>query len=154
MTFDPEFQRLYETEFVKAFRAALVVCGNRSVAEEAAQEAFARALERWNRLRDQPWAAGWVIRTAMNHARRSMRRRPLARADVTSSADLDARLDLWEGIRSLPPRQQTAVVLYYAVGLPLGEVAEAMGCAAGTVKAHLAKARVSLRARLEEVRDE
>lgn len=54
---------------------------------------------------------------------------------------------------ALPPKQQTAVILHYAIDLPIAEVAVVMGCADGTVKAHLAKARASLRSGLE-TRDE
>jgi RNA polymerase sigma-70 factor, ECF subfamily len=143
---DDGFQGFYRAEFAKVFRAALVVCKDRDGAEEAAQEAFARALERWRRLGTQPWAAGWVITTAMNLARRGMRRRSVLRRPDVASTDEEARIDLWEGIRGLPPKQQAAVILHYAIDLPIAEVAAAMGCAEGTVKAHLARARQSLRA--------
>ena len=52
--------------------------------------------------------------------------------------------DLWRAVRSLPRRQQEAVVLRYVADLPLTEVAAAMGCAEGTAKAHLARARDGL----------
>jgi len=137
------------------FRAVWALCGDRGVAEDATQEAFARALERWRRLRDRPWAGAWVTTTAMNFARRALRRRPkpstTAREDP---ADLDASIDLWRGIRGLPVRQQEAVVLYYVLDLPVADVAQAMGCEQGTVKAHLARARGALRVAMEEARDD
>ena len=55
-----------------------------------------------------------------------------------------------EAITTLPPRQREAVVLRYLADLPLADVAEAMGCALGTVKATLHQALGSLRVELEE----
>src|SRR5205814_5457577 len=113
---------------------------------DSTQEAFAGALSRWRRLRGEPWAAGWVMTTALNVARRSLRRRaPLPGPPaVAADADLETVLDLRERIRALPRRQQAAVVLYYLAGLPVAEVAGAMGCREGTVRAHLARARTTL----------
>ena len=57
---DPEFEALYRREFLAVFRTVYLLAGTREVAEDATQEAFARALERWSRLRGQTWAGGWV----------------------------------------------------------------------------------------------
>ena len=151
----PEFEELYRGEHATVFRTVFAVCGNRTVAEDATQEAFARALERWRRLKDRPWVAGWVTTTALNSARRALRRRPVApEADRAVVADTDVAADLWRAVAALPRRQQEAVVLFYVFDLPLGGVAEAMRCAQGTAKAHLARARQALKHQLEGVRDE
>jgi RNA polymerase sigma factor (sigma-70 family) len=142
---DPGFEELYEREFASVFRAAFVLCGDRSTAEDAAQEAFARALARWRRLQDQPWAAGWVMTTAMNATRRSMRRRTtLDQESQPAATDHDGRLDLRAAIKRLPARQQEAVALHYLLDLSVDDAAAAMGVASGTVKAHLSRAREAL----------
>ena len=74
MTVDPAFRELYEREFAAVFRAALLLSGDRRLAEDAAQEAFARALARWRRLRSHPSPGGWVTTTALNVARRQLLR--------------------------------------------------------------------------------
>jgi RNA polymerase sigma-70 factor (ECF subfamily) len=145
---DPRFVELYETEFEAVFRAAYTLCGDRALAEDATQEAFARALERWRRLRARPWVAGWVVTTALNVARRALRRRSASTPAKSGGADVDDRLDLVRAIRGLPRRQQEAVVLHYVADRPIAEVAAAMGCEEGTVKAHLARARAALAERL------
>jgi RNA polymerase sigma factor (sigma-70 family) len=154
---DERFEELYAVEFGAVFRAAYLLCGDRSVAEDATQEAFARALERWRRLRDRSWTGGWVMVTALNVTRRAMRRR---RPDPTPAAwtggpqDPDRDVDLWRAVRTLPPRQQEAVALRYVGDLPVADVAAAMQCSQGAVKSHLARARKALREQLEDVRDE
>jgi RNA polymerase sigma factor (sigma-70 family) len=49
-------------------------------------------------------------------------------------------------IEQLPSRQRVALVLRYYGGLPLDEIATAMGCALGTVKStlHAAHARLAI----------
>ena len=51
------FEDFYESEHDHVFRATLAFCGDREVARDATQEAFARAYSRWRRLRKHDWAA-------------------------------------------------------------------------------------------------
>jgi RNA polymerase sigma-70 factor (ECF subfamily) len=149
------FVQLYQAEHDKVFRATWAFWGDREVAEDATQEAFVRALERWPRLRDQPWVTGWVTSTALNAARRLQRRRRwlhwVETATVKAAMGVDAAgaVELWQVVRALPRRQREAVTLHYLADLPVAEVARLMGCREGTVKAHLAHARKALRAQLE-----
>lgn len=149
------FVQLYQAEHDKVFRATWAFCGDREVTEDATQEAFARALERWPRLREQPWVTGWVTSTALNAARRLQRHRRwlhwVETATVKAAMGVDAAgaVELWQVVRALPRRQREAVTLHYLADLPVAEVARLMGCREGTVKAHLAHARKALRAQLE-----
>lgn len=151
---DSRFDQFYEHGFPAVFKAALVVAGDRDLAEDATQEAFARALERWNSIAEQPWAVGWVVTTALNLVRRAHRRRIRLLPDrEAEERDADVSLDLWRAIRALSRRQQEAVALHYIGDLPLEQVAKAMGCENGTVKAHLWRARQQL-AKLLGVRED
>ncbi|HYY07344.1 MAG TPA: sigma-70 family RNA polymerase sigma factor [Actinomycetota bacterium] len=140
----PAFRALYEREFPSVFRAAFLLSGDRPLAEEATQEAFARALTRWGRIGSQPWVAGWVTTTAMNVARRQLRRRPEPTLDVAPLPDHVEALNVRSAVRNLPVRQQEAVVLHYLLDLPVAETAATMGCDEGTVKTHLSRARFAL----------
>jgi RNA polymerase sigma-70 factor, ECF subfamily len=145
---DPAFRELYEREFPSVFRAAFSLSGDRELAEDATQEAFARALARWRRLSGESWAAGWVTTTALNVVRRSMRRRPHVETRPPDSLDAEALIDLRAAIADLPVRQQTAVVLHHLMDLPVRDVAAAMRCREGTVKAHLSRGRTAIEHRL------
>jgi RNA polymerase sigma-70 factor (ECF subfamily) len=145
---DPAFRDLYEREFPAVFRAAYALSGDRELAEDAAQEAFARALSSWRRLAGESWAAGWVTTTALNVARRGLRRRRVGESPRPEPVDADALLDLRAAISDLPARQQTAVILHHLMDLPVRDVAAAMQCREGTVKAHLSKGRAGIERRL------
>ena len=144
MKVDEGFRSMYEREFPSVYRAAYVLCRDPSLAEDAAQEAFARALARWRRLRRHPSVAGWVTTTALNVARRSLRRRELQHVPPRAEPDREAEMDLASGIRRLPTRQQEAVLLHYLLDLSVAQTAAAMDVDPGTVKTHLSRARAAL----------
>jgi RNA polymerase sigma factor (sigma-70 family) len=142
---DDEFASFYETEFPAVFRAASLLAGDVETGRDAAQEAFARALARWRRLRNQPWAGGWVTTTALNLVRRGLRRRPEPGPPRSAAATpVEEAVDLRRAIAELPARQREAVVLRYLLDLSMEEVAGRMGCAEGTARVHLTRARRAL----------
>jgi RNA polymerase sigma factor (sigma-70 family) len=57
----------------------------------------------------------------------------------------ELRTDLMEALRTLPIRQQAAIVLSYWADLPEADIAEALGCRPGTVKSTLSRALDNLR---------
>lgn len=131
-------------------------CGDRLVAEELAQEALARAFERWNRVAEMAAPEAWVYRTAFNLARsgfrrraaerRSLRRWAAGRPSVVEPPDTAAALTVRRLVSELPPRQRVAIVARYYSGLSVDETAEALSCAPGTVRALTHQAIVRLRA--------
>jgi len=142
---DRDFEDFCRREYPAVFRACVAFSGSRDTALEATQEAFARAFARWRRLRRNTWAGGWVMTTALNVARRSVRdpRSPTTSARPAED-DVDLRLDVATALAALPPRQRQAVVLHYLADLPVGAVAELMNASEGSVKTHLSRARRAL----------
>jgi RNA polymerase sigma-70 factor (ECF subfamily) len=156
-----EFDEFYESYFDKVARALTLAGGDRDLAHDAAQEAFARALRHWRKVREMSRPDGWVYVVAMNqlrdHWRRTERRRGRASvsehvADNTSA--VATRVSVRDAIATLPPRQREAVVLRYLADLPLADVAAAMDCAIGTVKATLHQAMRSMRIELDDTEDD
>lgn len=141
---EEDFERFYEREFRRVFQATSLMCGNEHAAQDAAQEAFARALARWKRLKGQTWAGGWVTTTALNLARRALRRRPIPLHREQEMRDVDGWLDIREAVTDLPDRQREAIALYYLLDLPIDRIASNMGCRASTVRVHLARGRAAL----------
>ena len=153
MKSDPRFLDLYEREFAAVYRTTFLLCRDNDLAEEATQEAFARAFERWDRLAEAPWAGGWVTSTAVNVARRLLRRRRAAPPSDAETPDVDMGLDIWRAVATLPVRQQQAVVLTYRLGFDTRATAHAMGCGEPAVRAYLTRARRTLAERLRDEHD-
>lgn len=147
-----DFEDFYTAEYPLVFRAALAFDGRREEALDATQEAFARAFSRWRRLRNEAWAGGWVMRTAMNLCKRALRDEtrtmPAEHAPASDQAS-EQRVDVSAALRGLPARQRQAAVLHYIGDIPVVGVAELMSISEGATKSHLARAREALRAPLE-----
>jgi RNA polymerase sigma-70 factor (ECF subfamily) len=148
---DDAFRGLYEREAQAVFQTVYLLCRDRPVAQDATQEAFARALERWGRLRDRSWAGGWVTTTAVNLARRALRRHRSTAGPSDPEPDIDEAVDLWRAVKALPIRQQQATVLRYRADLTMEEIGAAMGCDPGTVRTHIQRARKTLRTQMGEI---
>ncbi len=156
------FDEFYESYFDRVGRALVLAGADRDLARDATQEAFARALRQWRKVRDMDRPDGWVYVVAMNqlrdHWRKGERRRERAPELSDGAADnttaIATRLSVREAIATLPARQREAVVLRYLADLSLADVADAMGCAIGTVKATLHQAMQSMRVELDDLEDE
>ena len=120
-------------------------------AEDAVQEAYARAWQRWNRIGTYADPEGWVRTVAYRIAVstwRKARTRLLAHGRYGPVGDVQAlgpeHLELVEALRTLTPEQRRAVVLHHLVGLTVEEIAAETGAATGTVKSRLARGRRAL----------
>jgi RNA polymerase sigma-70 factor (ECF subfamily) len=155
------FDQFFAVHYDGLARTLTVALADQSAAEEAAQEAMVRALRRWRHVRTLDRPEGWLYVVAMNHVRDSWRRRrrePQWQVGLEVPAPdpiggVATVLSVHNAIATLPARQREAVVLRYLADLPLVDVAAAMGCAVGTVKATLHHALGSLRVELEEDED-
>jgi RNA polymerase sigma-70 factor (ECF subfamily) len=90
-----EIERVFREEHGRAVAVLVRVFGDIDVAEEAVQDAFAVALDRWHELPPSP--AGWIITTARNRAIDRLRRE-VSREDRHAQAAL-------LGARDEPPEE-------------------------------------------------
>jgi RNA polymerase sigma factor (sigma-70 family) len=143
----------FEDFFAKEYAAAVRLAGRLGPAERAedvAAEAFERVYRHWDAV-EQPAA---YLRTAVRSivtdelrragaAQRSVHTLPsVAPAPDDAVATQD---ELSRALRSLAPRQRTALVLRYGLDLSESDVARRMGVSAGTVKSTTSRALSSLR---------
>jgi RNA polymerase sigma factor (sigma-70 family) len=144
-----------DTEYRQVVATVELVCGSLATAEDAVQEALARAWEHEAKGASIDRLAAWVTTVAMNLARSQMRRWrcersaqaklvPLARAAPDAPAARAEALAVREALRALPRRQREVTALRYYLGLDVGEIAVWLGIGEGTVKAMLFRARRSL----------
>lgn len=151
---------MFRGHYAALVRSLTVVAGDRGTAEDAVQEAFAQALLHWPRISTYADPVAWVRRVALNrlfNLHRSSRRRVGAlrrlRArpgeDPDESTRVTNRVDLDAALRGLPVQQRAALSLHYVEGLSVAEIANTLGVSEGTVKTHLHRARLALRAVME-----
>lgn len=154
MRHQEEFTSFYEASKDVCLRAVVAAGTDRSVAEEAVAEAFARAWASWSRVRNHPAPRAWVVRTALNY-RVSRWRKTRREVELTATAQarqraVDAqpsgRADLIRALEQLPQRQREVVVLRFILDLDTRQTADTLGIASGTVTAHLHRAMTTLRA--------
>lgn len=150
------FEGFY-AETHKRVRAAVVVAvGDKDLAFDAVDEAYARALLAWDRVGVMEAPRAWVFRVALNVVRRRTRRRAMEQALLRRVAGKPvmpaAAGEVWLIVRDLPERQRLAVVLRYLGDLTEVQIAEVMGIKRGTVSRTLADAHRSLAAVLGDDR--
>lgn len=123
--------------------ALFLQSGDQALAEDVAQEALARAWERWGQVSALDHREGWAFRVAFNLIASQRRRTGVARRrrhlvvspDEARGDDVADRVAVRDALIALPPRQRAAIVCRYYADLPVSATAEVLGCAEGTVKA-------------------
>jgi RNA polymerase sigma-70 factor (ECF subfamily) len=139
------------------------IVGNVDDAQDLTQEAFIKAIQRQDQLKDEQKAAHWLSRIATNTAIDFVRRNgrvnfceiedaPQSHSETPEQLVLrsEHRSYLQEGLRILSARERAALLLRDVEGLPAEEVAKRMGCSKATVRSHIANARTKFRRYVEK----
>ena len=156
---DPdEFAAFAAARSTALLRAAYLMVGDESLAQDLLQEALTRTYVAWPRLRDLNAAEAYTRRvitnTAISWFRRKGWRNELAteflpeRGVAAETDDMAERDWLWRALMGLPARQRAAIVLRYYEDLTEAQTADAMGCAVGTVKSQVSAGLRKLRDQL------
>jgi RNA polymerase sigma-70 factor (ECF subfamily) len=160
---EPEIERVFRDEYGRAVAVLVRVFGNIDIAEEAVQDAFTVASERWPSTGLPPSPAGWIITTARNRAIDRLRREA-SRADRHAQAALvhaaddtpepaeeggvpDDRLRLIFTCchPAIAPAAQVALTLRLLGGLTTGEIARAFLVPEPTMAQRLVRAKGKIR---------
>ena len=144
------FERFYRDNLARIVRACYLVVLDRPAAEEVAADAFTRLWSKWDQIRDDDHAGGYVFKTAMRlcaRRKRSIRReRGVPPNAIQDPAGGRAEsLAVWQALAELPIRQRQAVVLRDWAGYETAEVAGILEIRESTVRVHLARGRATLR---------
>ena len=158
------FEEFFNTFKRPVYATALAITRDPFLAEEVLQDCFVKAYRVRERLDEARSPLPWLQRVTINlcYSRVSRRRtlaEPITSLITNLVVDLAARPDqvvesrevlevLQRGIDALPPKQQTAIILYYLHGYSLAEAAEIADCNVGTMKSRLHYALKTLRVRL------
>jgi RNA polymerase sigma-70 factor (sigma-E family) len=150
--------QLYRTYAPDALRLAYLLTGDRSLAEDLAQDAFVKVFGRFHDLRSRDAFWWYLRRTIVNLSRSHFRRRRVERAwlerqhvdEAHTDPDIGDRERLRAALGTLRPEQRAAIVLRYFEDLSEADTAQALGVAVGTVKSMVSRGMDRLRKELDD----
>jgi RNA polymerase sigma factor (sigma-70 family) len=128
----PPFQALLDRHGRDVHRFLLANVGATD-ADDCYQETWIAALRGYPRLQHSTNLRGWLLTIASRKAIdcvRARRRVPLPVGDVPDTpapAEPDTNDDPWAAVRTLPPKQRTAVAMRYALDAEYALIADTMG---------------------------
>ena len=143
-------------------RAALrrLTRGDAALADDLAQETFILAWRNLKAFRFEARFSTWIYRIAFNAWQSEARKRHEVRLDLDADElppgsdafdempDVAARIDLERALATLSDGERAAIAACYYAYLSHEEAAAALGMPLGTVKTHVMRAKLKLRARL------
>jgi len=152
---DAEFSDFMHGRWSQLVRLGYGLTGDRQLAEDLAQTAFAKAYASWGRVRRADNPDAYLRRIVVNA--NSTRFRKVRVDEVLTAAvpelmaaaeNADRRGDrdaLMTALMQLPYGQRAAVVLRYWLDLSEAETAAILGCSVGNVKSQSSRALAKLR---------
>lgn len=152
-----DFERWVRAYSPELYRYAYWLCRDRFAAEDLVQEAFARAWQAAEQLRNPDAVKSWLYTILRReHARLYERKRvdiddghDLEELVDTAAADPSDGIALRESLRRLPVGYREPLLLQVVGGFSCAEIAAMMELTEGAVMTRLTRARMALRGRPE-----
>ncbi len=155
-----DVERVFRAECGRVVAVLVRAFGDIDLAEDAAQEAFAAAVERWPAQGLPPSPAGWLVTTARRRAIDRLRREAVGREKLAEAALLHAAEEVEEAgpvpderLRliftcchpALSREAQVALTLKLLGGLSTGEIARAFLVRESAMAQRLVRAKNKIR---------
>lgn len=146
----------FEARFERLRPRLTAVCTAVAGAEDApdlVHETYLRASGRLHQLRDPALFDAWVVRIALNEAKSVLRhrRRDAERVVQLAPRQADAPdIGLRQLVEQLAPRERAVIVLHYAYGYRMREIARLLDLSEINVRTLAFRARRRLRSQMEE----
>ena len=147
---------------LRAVRAAVLITGDRILAEDIVQNAFIRAAERIEQYDFERPFGPWFLRSVVNDAIKAAGRQKRfvsldeehgeGAFDLSDTSSLpeevveanETKQAVWRALQKLPPNQRAVVVLRYYLGMSEDEMTKKLQVPAGSIKWRLYTARQRL----------
>jgi RNA polymerase sigma-70 factor (sigma-E family) len=150
-----DYENFVRAQLPRLSRYATMLTGEREQAADLVQDVLVKIYRRWPRIDAVEHPDRYVLRMVTNGYlswRHSRAARLIATGDLPDEGRPDdfvsehaLREDMWQRLARLPRRQRAVVVLRYYEQFTDPEIADLLGCAQPTVRAHAHKALTSLR---------
>ena len=152
-----EFDDFARGQLPRLVRYAVMLTGDRELAQDLVQDVLVTAHRQWRRVSaaDHPdrYVHTMLTRTFLSWRRRWAVRSIRLTVDGTPDGEptrdhagtIADRDDVWRRLAGLPRQQRAVLVLRYYEQLTDAEIAEALGCSAGTVRGYASRALSTLR---------
>ena len=173
MPADVAIPRLLESYGSTIYWLGMRLCGNEHEADDLVQETFLQAYRKWHTFEGRSDPRTWIYTIATRLCQRRFRRRagepshmasleellpnPMAEAgyvpeesQLTAQVQREAREHVEQAIATLPLTFRLPLVLKEIVGLPIADVAAALGIKEATVKTRVHRGRLRLRQAIEQ----
>jgi RNA polymerase sigma-70 factor (ECF subfamily) len=160
------FEELYKRHHRRVYSLCLRMLQNVSEAEDLAQEVFIQLFRKIGSFRGESAFTTWLHRMTVNQVLMHFRKRSVRDEKTTEEGETPEqtvhgtenpdhmpvvdRIALDKAIAQLPPGYRTVFVLHDVEGYEHDEIARMLGCATGTSKSQLHKARMKLRTLLKQ----
>ena len=143
---------LFSRHHEYVYRICIGMLGHRQDAEDAAQEAFVRALSRLHGFRGGAAFRTWLHRVAVTTCVDALRRRKgsvaldeLPEFEGPRRPPPDLKLELSEALDRLDPEERATLLLREVEGLTYAEIAEVLDCSVEAIRSRLYRARQNFR---------
>src|SRR2546429_7401313 len=155
------FEELYQRHNRRVYSLCLRMTGNVVEAEDLSQEVFIQLFRKIGSFRGESAFTTWLHRLTVNQVLMHFRKRSVRDEKTTAEGETPDqtvmgtenpnrmpvvdRIALDNAIAQLPPGYRTVFVLHDVEGYEHEEIGRMLGCAVGTSKSQLHKARMKLR---------
>ncbi|MEU8005756.1 sigma-70 family RNA polymerase sigma factor [Catellatospora sp. NPDC049111] len=145
-----EFEGFYHAHFTGTVLLVYSFTADMQAAQDVAQEAFARAWQRWHQVSGYHDPLAWIRRVSINLTNSRWRRLRTARSYLERQREEHAaevspdHVAVVAALRRLPKNQRSALVLHYLADLSVEDVAQHLDAPVGTVKSWLHRGRSAL----------
>jgi len=156
-TSEAEYSEFASSVWPQLYRTAVIIVGDRQLAEDLVQSALVKTYIAWPRLRETDKAHAYTRRVMVNVSRDWFRKHSWTHENTTDmapdagrpsddhSAALIERVTLAGVLQTLPLGQRSVVALRFLDDLSVQETADLLNVSAGTVKSQTSAALAALR---------
>lgn len=155
---DIEFREFVTARSGALHRAAYLLTGNRSTAEDLVQTALIKTYLAWRRIGTIESLEAYTRRVLYNTNASWWRRRSASERPTESIPDTAGAPDrieetvhrnlMWRYVKALPKRQRAVLVLRYYEDLSEADSAKVLGVSTGTIKSQTSRALGNLRSKM------